>query len=125
MPGPASMGMVEATMTRDGTPGTVRRYHLLTARRTAEQFSPAVRAHWHIETSLHLAPGAGFDADRARKGCGHAAENLATPRKLARNLPRSARPNISIRRKPKRSGWPTGLFHALHRRSTWTEHRVR
>ena len=55
MPGPASMGMVEATVTRDGTPGTVRRHHLPSARRTAEQFSPAVRAHWRVETSLHRA----------------------------------------------------------------------
>ena len=55
MPGPASMGMVEATATRDGTPGTVRRYHLPSARRTAEPFSPAVRAPWRIETSPHRA----------------------------------------------------------------------
>jgi hypothetical protein len=98
------MGMVEAAVTRDGTPGTVRRYHLPSARRTAEPFSPAVRAHWRIATSLHLAPEVGFDADRTRKSRGHAAENLATPRKLARNLPRAARPDISIRRKPKRPG---------------------
>jgi len=31
--------------------------------------------------------------------------NLTIPRKLARNVPRLARPEILIRRKRKRSGW--------------------
>jgi hypothetical protein len=117
MPGLASMGMVEATATRDGTPGTVRRYHLPSAGRTAEPFSPAVRAHWRIATSLHRAPDVGFDADPARKSCSHAAENLATPRKLARklarNLPRSARPDISLRRGPKRAGWSDAFARSV------------
>ena len=65
------------------------------------------------------APGAGFDADRARKSCGHAAENLATPRKLARTLPRSARPDISIRRKPKRSGWSDTFARSVRSQMRW------
>lgn len=44
-----------------------------------------------------------FDRARARKD--HAAENLAIIRKLALNVLKTARPDISIRRKRKRSGW--------------------
>ena len=46
--------------------------------------------------SARTAPATGKD---------HGAENLAVLRKLALNLLRSARPDISIRRKRKRAGW--------------------
>ncbi|MCB0827159.1 MAG: ISAs1 family transposase, partial [Armatimonadetes bacterium] len=45
------------------------------------------------------------DEDRARARKDHAAENLATIRKLALYVLKTARPDISIRRKRKRSGW--------------------
>jgi hypothetical protein len=47
----------------------------------------------------------GFDEDRARNRKGHGPENLTILRKLALNVFRTARPDISIRRKRKRSGW--------------------
>ncbi len=105
MPGLASIGMVEATVTRDGTTSTVRRYYLSSTRLDAERFAAAVRAHWRIENSLHWVLDVGFDEDRARNRRDHGPENLAILRKLALNVLRSARPDISIRRKRKRSGW--------------------
>src|SRR4051794_30222951 len=48
---------------------------------------------------------ASFDEDRARNRSDHGPENLAILRRLALNVLRSARPDISIRRKRKRSGW--------------------
>ena len=105
MPGLASIGMVEATVTRDGATSTVRRYYLSSARLDAERFAATVRAHWRIENSLHWVLDVGFDEDRARNRRDHGPENLATLRKLALNVLRSARPGISIRRKRKRSGW--------------------
>jgi hypothetical protein len=56
------------------------------------------RLHWVLDV--------GFDEDRARNRKDHGLENLTILQKLALNVLRSARPDISIRRKRKRSGWP-------------------
>ncbi len=64
-----------------------------------------MRAHWRIENSLHRVLDVRFDEDRARNHYDRGPENLATSRKLALNLPLSAPPKISVRRKRKRSGW--------------------
>jgi predicted transposase YbfD/YdcC len=105
LPGLAMIGMVEASVTRDGATRTQRRFYLCSAAMDAARFAAAVRAHWRIENSLHWVLDVGFDEDRARNRRDHGPENLATLRKLALNLLRSARPDISIRRKRKRSGW--------------------
>jgi len=105
MPGLAMIGMVEAVVTRDGRTSTTRRLYLSSAQMDAERFAHAVRAHWRIENSLHWVLDVTFDEDRARNRRDHGPENLAILRKLALNLLRNARPDISIRRKRKRSGW--------------------
>lgn len=105
MPGLGMVGMVESTVTRDNRTSTERRFYMSSAQINAEHFATAVRAHWHIENSLHWVLDVAFDEDRARNRRDHGPENLATLRKLALNLLRSARPDISIRRKRKRSGW--------------------
>ena len=105
LPGLGMIGMVDATVTRSGRTSTERRYYLSSARMDAARFAAAVRAHWRIENSLHWVLDVAFDEDRARNRCDHGPENLATLRKLALNVLRSARPDISIRRKRKRSGW--------------------
>ena len=105
MPGLATLGMVESTVTRGGKTSTERRFYLSSASLDARWFAAAVRAHWHIENCLHWMLDAGFDEDRARNRKDHGPENLAILRKLALNVLRSARPDISIRRKRKRSGW--------------------
>lgn len=105
LPGLGMIGMVEATVTRDGRTSTLRRFYLSSARMDAVGFAAAVRAHWRIENSLHWVLDVAFDKDRARNRRDHGPENLTTLRKLALNVLRSARPDISIRRKRKRSGW--------------------
>ena len=105
LPGLAMLGMVEATVTRDGKTSTLRRFYLSSARLDATAFAAAVRAHWRIENSLHWVLDVGFDEDRARNRRDNGPENLTTLRKLALNMLRTARPDISIRRKRKRSGW--------------------
>jgi len=51
----------------------------------------------------------GFDEDRARNRKDHGPKNLAILRKLALNVLGTARPDIPIRRKRKRSGWSDGF----------------
>ena len=105
LPGLGMIGMVEATVKRDARTSTLRRYYLSSAPMDAQRFAAAVRAHWRIENSLHWVLDVGFDEDRARNRRDHGPENLTTLRKLALNVLRKARPDISIRRKRKRSGW--------------------
>src|SRR6185312_13536709 len=105
LPGLATLAMVDATVERDGRTSTVRRYYVSSATLSAARFADAVRAHWRIENALHWVLDTTFDEDRARNRRDHGPENLATLRKLALNVLRAARPDISIRRKPKRSGW--------------------
>lgn len=105
LPGLATIAMVEATTTRDGRTSTERRFYLSSAHMDAPRLATAVRAHWRIENSLHWVLDVAFDEDRARNRSDHGPENLATLRKLALNVLRSAHPNISIRRKRKRSAW--------------------
>ena len=105
MPGLTTLAMVDASVERDGRTSTVRRYYLSSAALSAERFATAVRGHWRIENSQHWVLDTTFDEDRARTRRDHGPENLATLRRLALNILRSARSDISIRRKRKRSGW--------------------
>jgi predicted transposase YbfD/YdcC len=105
MPELRMIGMVEAEVERDGQTSRSRRYYLSSAALDAPAFAAAVRAHWGIENGVHWVLDTTFDEDRARNRKDHGPENLAILRKLALNVLRCARPDISIRRKRKRSGW--------------------
>ena len=105
LPGLATLAMVEADTEREGKKSRARRYYLSSARLLPDAFAQAVRAHWRIENALHWVLDTTFDEDRARNRKDHGPQNLAILRKLALNVLRTARPDISIRRKRKRSGW--------------------
>ena len=113
MPGLACLGMIEATVTRNGKTSTARHYHLSSRALSAEDYLAAARSHWSIENGLHWVLDMTFDEDRARSRKDHAPENLATLRKLALNVLRTARPEISIRRKRKRSGWSNDFARTI------------
>jgi predicted transposase YbfD/YdcC len=103
--GLAMIGMIEATVEAPGGTSFERRYYVSSSQLTPERFAKVSRAHWAIENSLHWVLDTSFDEDRARNRCDHGPENLTILRKLALNILQSARPDISIRRKRKRSGW--------------------
>lgn len=105
MPRLGTIARVEAEVEREGKRSRSTRYYLSSARLSAERFAEAVRAHWGIENGVHWVLDTVFDEDRARNRKDHGAENLAILRKLALNVLKQARPDISIRRKRKRSGW--------------------
>lgn len=113
LPGLACLGMIEATVTRNAKTTTTRHYHLSSRPLSPEAYLAAARSHWSIENGLHWVLDMTFDEDRARSRKDHAPENLATLRKLALNLLRTARPNISIRRKRKRSGWSNDFARSI------------
>jgi len=113
MPGLAAIAMVEATVERDGRTSRSRRFYLSSTPLTPERFAAAVRAHWSIENGVHWVLDTVFDEDRARNRKDHSAENLAVIRKLALNVLKRARPDISIRRKRKRSGWSDAFARSV------------
>lgn len=81
-----SVGMVQSTRIIDGTQSVERRYYLSSLPLNAENFARAVRAHWGIENSLHWTLDVTFGEDRSRARTKHAAQNLATLRRIAVNL---------------------------------------
>ena len=105
LPGLACIACVEAARTEPGRVGTSTRYFLSSAPLTPERLAAAVRGHWAIENSLHWVLDVTFDEDRARNRRDSGPENLAILRRLTLNLLNKARPNMSISRKRKRSGW--------------------
>ena len=105
MPGLATIAAVESTVERGGRTTRSVRYYLSSAELSAARFAQLVRGHWHIENGVHWVLDTTFDEDRARNRKDHGPENLAIIRKLALNVLKRARPDISIRRKRKRSGW--------------------
>jgi predicted transposase YbfD/YdcC len=84
--GLTSVGVVEATREINGSKTTERRYYLSSLPVNIELFAHAVRSHWGIENKLHWVLDISFGEDYSRARSGHAAENLATLRRLALNL---------------------------------------
>ena len=113
MPGLGMLGMVETAFEKDGETTTFRRCYMSSVAMGPETFAAAVRAHWRIENCLHYVLDVSFDEDRARNRKDHGPENLAILRKLALNVLRRAPPDISIRRKRKRSGWSDGFARSI------------
>jgi predicted transposase YbfD/YdcC len=81
-----SVGMVEAIREVQGKTSVERRYYLCSLPLGVETFARAVRGHWGVENKLHWALDVCFREDQSRARAGHAAENLATLRRLALNL---------------------------------------
>ena len=53
----ACLGMIEATVTRDGKTTTQRRYYVSSRLLTAEAYLAAARSHWVIEIGLRWVAG--------------------------------------------------------------------
>ncbi len=67
-------------------PTRERRYYLSSPDVEVEKFARAVRGHWGVENSLHWCLDVQLGEDQSRARTGHAAENLATLRRLALNV---------------------------------------
>ncbi len=113
MPGLTTIARVERIVERDGKTTRSARHYLSSAPLTAERFAEAARAHWGIENGVHWVLDTTFDEDRARNRKDHGPENLAIIRKLALNILKRARPEISVRRKRKRSGWSDAFARSV------------
>ena len=113
LPDMACLGMIEATVEHRGKTTVTRHYHVSSRPLAPQNYLEAARAHWSVENALHWVLDVIFDEDRARNRKDHGPENLTTLRKLALNILNRARPDISIRRKRKRSGWSNDFARSI------------
>jgi len=101
-----SVGLVEATREVGGKTTVERRYYLSSLPLGVETFARAVRGHWGVENKLHWVLDVWFREDQSRARAGHAAENLATLRRLALNLlKREKTKKRGIKGKQLNAGW--------------------
>lgn len=85
---------------------TETRYSLSSLPGEASTIADAVRRHWRIENGLHWVLDLTFREDESRVRTGHAAENFAVRRHLARTLlQREATATVGIKAKRLMGGW--------------------
>lgn len=101
-----SVGVVESTREINGKVTTERRYYLSSLKLDVQTFGRAVRGHWGVENKVNWVMDVCFREDQSRARAGHAAENLATLRRLALNLlKREKTKKRGIRGKQLNAGW--------------------
>ena len=101
-----SVGVVESVREIKGEISTERRYFLSSLACDISRFAKAARGHWGVENQVHWHMDVSFGEDQSRARTGHAAENLATLRRLALNLlKRETTKKRGIRGKQRCAGW--------------------
>ena len=93
-----SFGMVESTRIVKNKTTTKRRLFLSSLPLDVQAFAHAVRSHWGIENSLHWSLDVTFREDDSRARTRHAAQNVATLRRIALNLIKTDRSKNSSQR---------------------------
>lgn len=101
----AAVAVIEARVETREKGWTERRYYITSRAISAEQLAEAVRAHWHIENSLHWVLDVTFREDLARVRKGYGAKNMAVVRHFAINIVRTADDKLSLKTRRKRAGW--------------------
>ena len=81
-----SFGMVESIRKEKGKCAIERRYYLCSLPLDAKRFGQAVRGHWGVENNLHWCLDVVFREDDSRARTKNAAQNMATLRRIARNI---------------------------------------
>lgn len=82
----AAIGIVLATVLRNGVEHIECRYYILSKYLAAQKFAQAVRGHWSIENQLHWQLDVTFQEDQCRIRKGHADANFSSLRRTALSL---------------------------------------
>jgi predicted transposase YbfD/YdcC len=113
-PGLKAIGRIEATRTKpDGTTDTAIRYVALSKVLSPDRLAETVRAHWTIENQLHWSLDVVFHEDDARTRKDNAPQNLATIRRLARDILAAHPLDKPIASKMRRANWSKDFFYDI------------
>ncbi len=103
--GLAMIGMVEATVEKDGETATSRRYYIGSALLSARQFLAATRAHWGVENRLHWVMDVVFHDDLMRLRTANGPANMAAMRHAALNIIKAIPDKASLKVRRKTVAW--------------------
>jgi predicted transposase YbfD/YdcC len=104
--GPRGVAMVQAERRQGQAVRHETRYSRSRLAGDAPALGTAIRRHWAVESRLHWVLDVAFDEDRRRVRIGHAAENVAIPRRCALHLLcRDSTARIGIKAKRLQAGW--------------------
>jgi predicted transposase YbfD/YdcC len=95
----ASVALIEAQRTVNGTTTIEQRYYLLNQRLAAATVNDLVRTHWGIENQVHWVLDVVFHEDASRIRNGHAPQNMAVVRHMALNFLRQEPSKGSLKSK--------------------------
>jgi predicted transposase YbfD/YdcC len=95
----ASVALIEAERTVNGTTTVEQRYYLLNQPVAAATVNALVRGHWGIENCLHWVLDVTFQEDASRIRTGDAPQNMGVVRHIALNLLRQETSTSSLKTK--------------------------
>ncbi len=95
----ASVALIEAERTVNGTTTVEQRYYLLNQPVAAATVNALVRGHWGIENRLHWVLDVTFQEDASRIRTGDAPQNMGVVRHIALNLLRQETSTASLKTK--------------------------
>lgn len=101
----AAVAVIEARVETREKGWTERRHYITSRAISADKLAEAVRAHWHIENSLHWVLDVTFREDLARVRKRYGAKNMAVVRHFAINIVRTANDKLSLKTRRKRDAW--------------------
>jgi predicted transposase YbfD/YdcC len=109
-----TVALVESERTVHGDTRMERRCYLCSIGADAPLLEQAVRGHWGIENSLHWVLDVQMGEDQCRVRAGHAAQNLATLRRITLNLLRQDKTSKrGIKGKQLKASWDHAYLQSL------------
>jgi len=110
-PGLKSITMVQRQRDVDNKTSIEICYYISSIEMDAKKIAAAIRAHWHIENTLHWTLDVSFDEDRCRVRKDHAPENVAILRHIVLNLLKQEKTfKGSIQTKRLKAAWENGYM---------------
>lgn len=91
-----------------------KRYYISNAIKSAKKFGEGIRSHWSSENQLHWVMDVVFLEDESRANTLHAAENLATLRRMSLNyLNQDKETKLGTAQQRRRAGWDDTLVKQM------------